>query len=92
MSPKKIHVVSNTHWDREHRHNFQETRFMLVETIDRLIEIMEADPDFEKFTFDGQSVWIEDYLEVKPHMRDRLKALIDTDRIQIRPWHSLPGH
>lgn len=92
MSSKKIHVVSNTHWDREHRHGFQETRFMLVETIDRLIEIMEADPDFEKFTFDGQSVWIEDYLEVKPHMRDRLKALIDADRIQIGPWYSLPDH
>ena len=92
MSSKKIHVVSNTHWDREHRHGFQETRFMLVETIDRLIEIMEADPDFEKFTFDGQSVWIEDYLEVKPHIRDRLKALIDADRIQIGPWYSLPDH
>lgn len=65
---------------------------MLVETIDRLIEIMETDPDFEKFTFDGQSVWIEDYLEVKPHMHDRLKALIDADRIQIGPWYSLPDH
>ena len=33
MGLKKVHVVSNTHWDREHRHGFQETRFMLVETI-----------------------------------------------------------
>lgn len=92
MPQKKVHVVSNTHWDREHRHSFQETRFMLVETIDRLIEIMEQDPSFEKFTFDGQSVWIEDYLEVKPQMRERLKALIDADRIQIGPWYSLPDH
>jgi len=92
MSSKKVHVVSNTHWDREHRHGFQETRFMLVETIDRLIEILEADPEFKTFTFDGQSVWIEDYLEVKPRMRERLKALIDSGRIQVGPWYSLPDH
>jgi len=92
MSSRKVHVVSNTHWDREHRHGFQETRFMLVETIDRLIEILETDPEFKTFTFDGQSVWIEDYLEVKPQMRERLKALIDSGRIQIGPWYSLPDH
>ena len=65
---------------------------MLVETIDRLIEIMEADPEFKYFTFDGQTVWIEDYLEVKPQMRERLQALIEAERIQIGPWYSLPDH
>jgi mannosylglycerate hydrolase len=92
MSSKKVHVVSNTHWDREHRHGFQETRFMLVETVDRLIEIMENDPDFKYFTFDGQSVWVDDYLEVRPQMRERLKALVEAGRIQIGPWYSLPDH
>lgn len=92
MSSKKVHVVSNTHWDREHRHGFQETRFMLVETVDRLIEILENDPEFKTFTFDGQSVWIEDYLAVRPQMRGRLKALIEAGRIQIGPWYSLPDH
>jgi len=92
LSLKKVHVVSNTHWDREHRHGFQETRFMLVETIDRLVEILETDPQFKYFTFDGQSVWIGDYLEVKPHMRQRLQALIEAGRIQIGPWYSLPDH
>jgi len=36
---KKMHVISNTHWDREHRHSFQYTRLMLVKLIDELIEI-----------------------------------------------------
>ena len=92
MSSRKVHVVSNTNWDREHRHGFQETRFMLVETVDRLIEIMEADPEFKTFTFDGQTVWNEDYQEVKPTMRPRLKALIEAGRIQVGPWYSLPDH
>lgn len=91
-APVRIHLVCNTHWDREHRHAFQETRLMLVESIDRLLEIMEADPNYETFTFDGQAVFLEDYLEVRPQNRDRLKALIQAGRILIGPWYSLPDH
>ena len=92
MAKKRLHIVTNTHWDREHRSGFQETRYTLVELIDALIEIMENDPDFKHFVFDGQTLVIEDYLEVKPHMRDRLKALIESKRILIGPWASLPDH
>lgn len=67
MEKEKIHVISNTHWDREHRHVFQETRIMLVQLFDELIEIMETDPEYRFFTLDGQSIILDDYLEVK-HM------------------------
>ncbi len=89
MAKKRIHVLSNTHWDREHRHSFQKTRAMLVDCIDKLIEIMEADPEFKYYTMDGQSILIDDYLEVKPQMRDRLKKLISDGRILVGPWYSL---
>ena len=87
--PKKIHVISNTHWDREHRHGFQETNVMLVELFDELIDIMENDPEYRHFTLDGHSIMIEDYLEVKPHMKDRLTALIKSGRILAGPWYTL---
>jgi mannosylglycerate hydrolase len=89
MDNKRIHVISNTHWDREHRHGFQETRIMLVELIDELIEIMENNPNYKYFTFDGQSIVIDDYLEVKPQMKKRLSTLIKDGRILIGPWYSL---
>lgn len=89
MSKKRIHVLSNTHWDREHRHGFQETRMMLVELMDELIEIMENDLDFKYYTLDGQAIMIDDYLEVKPDMRERLVELIKNGRILIGPWYSL---
>jgi len=92
MSRKRLHVVTNTHWDREHRAGFQETRYALVEMIDKLIKIMENDPEFKYFVFDGQTIVLEDYLEVKPHMKDRLKALIGSGRILVGPWCSLPDH
>ncbi|MEG2670191.1 MAG: alpha-mannosidase, partial [Oscillospiraceae bacterium] len=86
---KKIHVISNTHWDREHRHSFEVTRLMLVDLMDSLINIMENDPKYKFFTLDGQSIIIDDYLEVKPHMETRLKKLIHDGRILIGPWYSL---
>lgn len=89
MSKKRIHVLSNTHWDREHRHGFQETRMMLVELMDELIEIMENDADFKYYTLDGQAVMVDDYLEIKPEMRERLAELIKSGRILIGPWYSL---
>ena len=87
---KRLHVLSNTHWDREHRHGFQETRMMLVDAVDKLLEIIETDPDFKSFTFDGQSVVLEDYLEIKPHMRDRLAEHMRSGKILVGPWYTLP--
>ncbi|MBO5008699.1 MAG: hypothetical protein J6D26_07675 [Clostridia bacterium] len=85
----KMHVISNTHWDREHRHSFQYTRLMLVKLMDDLIEIMEKDSEYKFFTLDGQSIMLHDYLEVRPHMRLRLEKLIKDGRILIGPWYSL---
>ncbi|MBC7961145.1 MAG: hypothetical protein H7X94_14895, partial [Vallitaleaceae bacterium] len=89
MRIKKLHVMSNSHLDREHRHAFQETRIMLVQMMDELIDIMEKDPEYKYFTLDGQSIVLHDYLEVKPQMKDRLHKLIKEKRILIGPWYSL---
>ncbi|MDD4699298.1 MAG: glycoside hydrolase family 38 C-terminal domain-containing protein [Oscillospiraceae bacterium] len=86
---KKLHVMSNSHLDREHRHNFQETRIMLVKMMDKIIEIMESDSNYRFFTLDGQAIVLDDYLEVKPQMRERLTRLIKDGRILIGPWYSL---
>lgn len=86
---KRMHVISNTHWDREHRHSFPATQFMLTELMDELVEILEGDENYKYFTLDGQSIMIDDYLEVKPYMKERLEKLIKDGRILIGPWYSL---
>ena len=85
----KMHVISNTHWDREHRHSFPVTQFMLADLMDELIEIMENDDNYKYFTLDGQSIMLDDYLEVRPEMKSRLERLIRDGRILIGPWYSL---
>ena len=39
---------------------------------------------------DGQTVILEDYLEVRPEMKGLLENAISTGRIQIGPWYVLP--
>ncbi|MBR3843901.1 MAG: alpha-mannosidase, partial [Clostridia bacterium] len=89
MEQKTLHIVSHSHWDREWYMSFEQHRMRLVELFDALIETMENHPEYKYYHMDGQYVVIEDYLEVRPHMKDRLQKLIREDRIQIGPWYVL---
>ncbi len=63
---------------------------MLVNMIDRLLEILRNEPEYRAFHLDSQTVVLEDYLEARPHRRDLLKRLIGERRILVGPWYILP--
>lgn len=86
-STLQLHVISHTHWDREWYLSHENFRLLLVDLIDKLIDIMEGDPDFRFFHLDGQTIVLEDYLEIRPQMRDRLARLISSGRVLIGPWY-----
>lgn len=86
----EIHVIANTHWDREWLYNFQETRQMLVELMDLLLDVLDKEPRYKSFLLDGQSVPIEDYLEIRPENRARLDKHVADGRLLIGPWYTLP--
>src|SRR5205823_2487985 len=44
---------------------------------------------FRSFTFDGQTIPIQDHLEKRPEDRPRIEALVRADRLLIGPWHVL---
>ena len=83
-------VVSHTHWDRAWYLPFQSFRYRLVRMIDDLIETLETDPNFYAFTLDGQTILLEDYLEICPEKETRLQKLIQSGRILIGPWFTMP--
>ncbi|MBQ7095408.1 MAG: alpha-mannosidase [Clostridia bacterium] len=89
MEKKTLHIIPHSHWDREWYMSFEQHRMRLVELFDALIETMENHPEYNYYHMDGQYVVIEDYLEVRPSMRERLMKLIREDRIQIGPWYVL---
>jgi len=85
-----VYVVSHTHWDREWYSTFQQFRMRLVALIDKLLDILERDENFRHFVLDGQTVVVEDYLEIRPENRERLERLVREGRISIGPWYVLP--
>ena len=90
MSEKKhLHFISHTHWDREWYMPFEAHRFKLVEFFDRLLNTLDTDPTFKSFHLDGQSVVIEDYLAVRPQMREKIEKYIAEGRLVSGPWYIL---
>jgi len=85
-----IHYVPSTHWDREWYQEFQGFRYRLVKLVDKLLDILDRHPDYRQFTFDGQTVCLEDYLEIRPEMREKLTRHIQSGRILIGPWYTMP--
>ncbi len=86
----KLHVISHTHWDREWYLTFQQFRLKLVHLIDKLLDILAEDPDFKYFMLDGQTIVLDDYLQIRPEKEDLLRQYIQEGRILIGPWHILP--
>ena len=74
--PRQAFLVSHTHWDREWYLTFNRFRVNLVETVGKVLDALENDPDFKHFVLDGQTAVLEDYLEAAPQDRDRVRRLI----------------
>jgi alpha-mannosidase len=84
------HIVSHSHWDREWYESFQQFRAKLVNMIDDLIDLLERDPGYAHFMLDGQTIILEDYLEVRPEQASTLRDLVRAGRLTIGPWYILP--
>ena len=85
-----IILVPHTHWDREWYQTFQQFRIRLVHAIDALLDMLDRDPKFTHFMLDGQTIVLDDYLEVKPEQEKRLKEYTRAGRIQVGPWYLQP--
>ena len=55
-----------------------------------MIATLERDPRFRVFTLDGQTVLLEDYLELRPEQEPRLRALLAAGRLAVGPSYVLP--
>lgn len=88
--PDFILYFPSTHWDREWYRTFQDFRFHFVRVFGRILNVLEADPNFSTFITDGQTSMLADYLEAVPDDADRVQALIASGRLLIGPWYTMP--
>ncbi len=89
MTPRQVAVVPHTHWDREWYEPFQTFRLKLIDLLDALIPLLENDPSYAHYLLDGQMAVVDDYLEVRPEMTERLRRLAASGRIAMGPWYIL---
>ncbi|CCJ33207.1 alpha-mannosidase [Caloramator australicus] len=85
----KVHVVSTTHWDREWYRTFNDFRIRLCDMMDELLEILKKD-NFKSFYFDGQTIPLEDYIDINPERYDELKDLVKNNKLIIGPFYVIP--
>jgi mannosylglycerate hydrolase len=85
-----LHLVPHTHWDREWYEPVEVLRVRLVKVVDRLLEVLDADPGFRHFLLDGQTAAIEDYLEVRAPVEPEVRRFVEAGRLALGPWRVLP--
>lgn len=86
----KIHLVTHTHWDREWYRTYEEFRIFLVDLMNRLLDYLDEHDEYRYFLLDGQTVLLEDFLEICPNQADRLRYHIQSGRIIIGPMYTQP--
>lgn len=89
MKKKTAHIISHTHWDREWYLPYEKHHVRLIKLMDELLELLEQDSAYRSFHLDGQTIIMEDYLQVRPENGERLRKLIEAGRIHIGPWYIL---
>ncbi|AJY75598.1 alpha-mannosidase [Paenibacillus beijingensis] len=86
---KVVHVISHTHWDREWYMPYEKHHVRLIALVDELLDVLERDPEFRSFHLDGQTIMLDDYLQVRPERKEELERYIREGRIRIGPWYIL---
>ena len=86
---RTAHIISHTHWDREWYLPYEKHHVRLVELVDALLDKLDGDSAFRSFYLDGQTIILEDYLQVRPENKERLEKHIRAGRILIGPWYIL---
>src|SRR5690625_6138423 len=71
---KHIHIISHTHWDREWYLPYEKHHMKLIDLMDTLLETLKTDSNYRSFHLDGQTIILDDYLQVRDRKSTRLNS------------------
>jgi mannosylglycerate hydrolase len=81
------HIIPHTHWDRAWYLPFERFRAGLPALFESIFAFL-ADPGNPPFLLDGQTILLDDYLELEPDRRDALRDLISAGRLSVGPFYA----
>ncbi|MFA9478866.1 glycosyl hydrolase-related protein [Phycisphaerales bacterium AB-hyl4] len=85
-----VFLISHTHWDREWYLSQRQFQFLLGDTLDAVLDLLDTDAAFGCFVADGQTSLLQDYLAIRPQRRDQLDRLVLAGRLAVGPWYTMP--
>jgi len=88
-APRIAFVVSHTHWDREWYLTYHQFRAKLIHVVGQALDLLERQTEFRHFLLDGQSIVLEDYLEIHPEGAARVKRQVEQGGLSVGPWYVL---
>jgi alpha-mannosidase len=89
MDKITAHIISHSHWDREWYMPYEKHHVRLVKLMDNILELFDKDPEFKSFHLDGQTIVLEDYLQIRPEMQEKIVKYIKEGRLRVGPWYIL---
>ena len=86
---KKVFIISHSHWDREWYMAYEQHHMRLINLVDDLLELFKTDPNFNSFHLDGQTIILDDYLQVRPEKKEAVQKAITAGKLRIGPFYIL---
>ncbi len=87
---KEIFLIPHTHWDRGWYLPYEKYRAGLIEVFNRLFHFYENGSSLPPFFLDGQSILLEDYLELMPEKREIISTMVRGGKLHIGPLYIQP--
>ncbi len=85
---KNVHIVPHMHWDREWYFTTEESRILLINNMEEIMEMLEQHEDYPCYVLDGQTAVLEDYFAIKPENRERVEKLVRAGKLVVGPWYT----
>lgn len=84
----RVHMTPHMHWDREWYFTTEESRILLINNMEEILERLETDAEYKYYVLDGQTAVLEDYFAIKPEAKSRIQALVQAGKLIVGPWYS----
>lgn len=82
---KTVHLVHQTHWDREWYFTKEDSNILLYNEIFKILEVYKNNPNFT-YVLDAQAVLIEEFINMYPDTS--VLDLIREKKLFIGPWYT----
>jgi alpha-mannosidase len=85
--PTHVHIINHTHWDREWFLTAEYTSRWIPNLVKKLEQLRENNPSY-RFFLDGQTLVIEDLLQLAPEMEQTVRRLVKDGCLALGPYYA----